>query len=230
MRSRPSLSTTASTDSSHSRGLDGLGVWGVRAHAPSVPASRAPPKRQPPPGRALHAQTAPRACLGGTRAARRGRAGSGGNGSTPRARTPPRRAPRRRTSAGASLERPRVELGVAVAVLRPDGLPQLVVVLPRADEQEVEALAAAVQDHEAELAAEPELAQARSVDEPQPGQIGDRRRHGRVLGRDLVPLEQRVPESEALPHAGDLRERARSQAGHRSVACSSMLTRRHPPA
>ena len=41
-----------------------------------------------------------------------------------------------------------------VAVLRPDGLPELVVVAPRRDEEEVEALAAAVQDHEAEVVVE----------------------------------------------------------------------------
>ena len=51
------------------------------------------------------------------------------------------------------LERPGMETG-RVAVFRPDGLPKLVVVAPGRDEEEVEALAAAVQDDEAEVVVE----------------------------------------------------------------------------
>src|SRR6186997_2713272 len=102
------------------------------------------------------------------------------------------------------VERPRVELRVGVAVLRPDSLPQLVLVLPRAEEEKVEALAAAVEDHEPERAAEPQLSEARRVGEAEPSEV----RHHRLdrLDRrgDLVPLEQCVAEGDALPRAGQL--------------------------
>ena len=76
----------------------------------------------------------------------------------------------------------------SLARLRPDGLPELVLVAPRRDEQEVEALAAAVQDDEAELAGE----RARAADRVE--RLARQRRHSRgdrplALG-DLVPLEQ----------------------------------------
>ena len=42
-----------------------------------------------------------------------------------------------------------------VSVLRPHGLPELVLVAPRADEEEVEALSAPMEDDEAELTQSP---------------------------------------------------------------------------
>src|SRR5436190_14437707 len=64
-----------------------------------------------------------------------------------------------------SRDRPGLEGRRVGAVLRPDRLPQLVVVAPRRDEQEVEALAAAVEDHKAEVALELELSRPRPAAE-----------------------------------------------------------------
>src|SRR5688500_2772550 len=77
-----------------------------------------------------------------------------------------------------AVERPRMELRVVVAVLRPHRLPELVVVLPRRYEEEMESGAAPVEDHEPERLSQPELAQAHRIREPASSErahvLGDR--------------------------------------------------------
>src|SRR5205823_441641 len=77
-----------------------------------------------------------------------------------------------------ALDRPRSECLVLVAVLRPDRLPEFVVVAPGRDEQEVEVLAAAMEDHEAEIAGELELSGPRPAADGVVGQFADVVRDG----------------------------------------------------
>ena len=72
---------------------------------------------------------------------------------------------------------PRLET-VVVGVLRLDRLPELVVVAPGGDDQEVEARPAAVEDDEAELAAEVEL----GLVERLPSEFADLPRTGALAG------------------------------------------------
>ena len=158
------------------------------------------------------------------RAGRTRRAGSAGSGSTPAARAIPRRAPRRRRSGDASLDRPRAERDV-VAVLRPHGLPELVVVAPGRDEEEVEALPAAVQDHEAEIAGERECSRL--------GAAASSRGRAResASGTGASPGAMSYHLRVMSPSVGLLGETtfacARSRAGQRTVrARSSRASRR----
>src|SRR5512132_3715081 len=153
MRPRPSLSTTASTESSHSR----VSTGSVSAFVLMPPVLRKRATRVPI-GR-LHDSL-----VRVSEVAEPGLAVARG------AQEPgPRHAlvrdgpelPHAERGPVRPVERPGVELRVVRPVLGPDRLPQLVVVLPRRDKQEVEGLAAAMQDHESELAAEPELAESR---------------------------------------------------------------------
>ena len=99
-------------------------------------------------------------CHGGTRAARPRRARTRDSASTLRAHGNGAELPDAERRPVRAVDRPGAEECVALAVLRPHRLPQLVLVSPGADQQEVELLAAAVEDHEAELAQGAELASA----------------------------------------------------------------------
>src|SRR6188472_3142434 len=198
IRRRPSTSTTASTESSHSWVSTGS-ISGACVLMPLVFQQR--PGRGPAKG--LHGPGVRVAQVVEARVAVARRAEKprprvalvGDHAELPDAERRPVRP----------VERPRVELRVRVAVLRPDGLPQLVLVLPGAEEEEVEALAAAVEDHEPERAAEPELPEARRVGEAEPGEVRHHWLDRLVRRGDLVPLEQRVAEGDALPHGRELR-------------------------
>ena len=65
--------------------------------------------------------------------------------------------------------------------------------------QEVEALTAAVQDDEAEIAGELELARARAAAQRVVCPLPDAERHRRALARDVVPLEHGLLEDEHRP-------------------------------
>src|SRR4029453_14505596 len=54
-----------------------------------------------------------------------------------------------------------------------------------------------MEDHEAELAPEPELSETRRVRQPESGEIGDRRWNRRAFRGDLVPLEHGLAERDA---------------------------------
>ena len=108
-------------------------------------------------------------------------------------------------------ERPRAERRVVVAVLRPHGLPELVVAGPRAREEEVEPLAAAVEDDEAETF-ELDRAARHLVGEALPGELSYLRGNGRGGRSDVVPLQGREPvDLERLPPARSTSSRAGSR-------------------
>ena len=92
----------------------------------------------------------------------------------------------------AAGERPGTERRVVGTVLGPDRLPELVVAGPRAGEEEVEPIAAAMEDDEAEPL-ELDGPTRDLVDEALPRQIADLGRNGSVGNRDVVPLQGRVP-------------------------------------
>ena len=108
-------------------------------------------------------------------------------------------AERRVMAAG---ERPGPERRIAGTVLGPDRLPELVVAGPRAGEEEVERIAAAMEDDEAE-ALELDCATRDLVDEALARQIARSRPGTGASGSgDVVPLQGRVAtRSRAAPRA-----------------------------
>src|SRR6185503_218114 len=198
IRRRPSTSTTASTESSHSWVSTGS-VSGACVLMPLVfqqRRGRGPTKGLDGPGVRVAQVVEARVAVARRAEKPRPRVALvGDDAELPDAEGGPVRP----------VEGPGVELRVGVAVLRPDGLPQLVLVLPRAEEEEVEPVAAAVEDHEPERAAEPQLAEARRVGEAEPGEVRHHRLDRLVRRGYLVPLEHGVAEGDALPRARQLR-------------------------
>src|SRR5918994_4462818 len=84
---------------------------------------------------------------------------------------------------------PRPEEDVVRAVLSPDRLPELVLVAPGADQEKVEVLAAAMEDHEAELSQFAKRSLVGCVAQVAACQSSNRQRHRGVVRRDVVPLQ-----------------------------------------